>query len=223
MGNETPVGILATIPVLIALEQIDQCNNNQTDPLAVIYCASGALMQALGLMIERLRTENQPMHVIGRELAVPDWVINLRHRLAHGPGETNLQSLEEALDIVLDSLLTNEKSYWVSQYKIYDKEIKLKSRKLSTDEKRGLFNLLNQMSNDLESRKIIEQVREICSELAYRNYFIQIAVQHLIKISDTNIMNNWARTLQQLDWILEFANQFSRLYKLNFEGKRLYT
>merc|ERR1711990_537982 len=101
----------------------------------------------------------------------------------------------------------------------YDKEIKLKSRKISTDEKRGLVNLLTQMSNDLESRKIIEQVREICSELAYRNYFIQIAVQHLITISDTNTMNNWARTLQQLDWILEFANQFSKLYKLNFEAQ----
>ena len=219
MGKDTPVGILATIATLTAIYEIENNHNKpEQNQFALIYCASGALMQGLGLMIERFRTENQPMHMVGRDLGLPDWVINLRHSLAHGPGETTLQSLTDALYIVLDSLVKNPNCYWVQQYDIYDKERNLKSRELSKEEKCALKNLVYRISNDPQSGKVKDEFIDICSEVVYRKYMIQLLLEHLLEITDTNIMEHWAKILEDLDLVVEFAHQFSEFYKVYCEG-----
>jgi len=69
------------------------------------------------------------MHITAREIGIPDWVINLRHRLAHGPGEQNMTGLHEALKIVLKALIYNEKNYWNDQYILYQEEIEFSNRR----------------------------------------------------------------------------------------------
>ena len=69
------------------------------------------------------------MHITAREIGIPDWVINLRHRLAHGPGEQNMTGLHEALKIVLKALIYNEKNYWHDQYILYQEEIEFSNRR----------------------------------------------------------------------------------------------
>ena len=71
----------------------------------------------------------KPMHITAREIGIPDWVINLRHRLAHGPGEQNMNGLHEALKIVLKALIYNEKNYWNDQYILYQEEIEFSNRR----------------------------------------------------------------------------------------------
>ena len=86
------------------------------------------------------------MHLIGRDLSIPDWVTNLRHSLAHGTGETNVDQLEAALQIVLESLISNPKNFWSHQAQVF----KEKYRDLTSEEKSALRKLAEKLSSAVE-------------------------------------------------------------------------
>ena len=86
------------------------------------------------------------MHLIGRNLSIPDWVTNLRHSLAHGTGETNVDQLEAALQIVLESLISNSKNFWSHQAQVF----KEKYRDLTSEEKSALRKLAEKLSSAVE-------------------------------------------------------------------------
>ena len=99
MGTELPVAIVATLAALTGLEEIRLNRDKQ----GTMFCASGALVQAVGVITERYREANLPIHILAAEIGIPDWVTNLRHQIAHGPCQVGKKANDSLLiDLVLD-------------------------------------------------------------------------------------------------------------------------
>jgi len=86
MGTDLPVAIVATLAALTGLEEIRLNRDKQ----GTMICASGALVQAVGMITERYREANLPIHILAAEIGIPDWVTNLRHQIAHGPCQVKM-------------------------------------------------------------------------------------------------------------------------------------
>jgi len=213
MGSDTPTGVLATHAVLVGLESIREKGESPE----TIFCASGALTQAIGLMVERLRVDKddprnvKPMHITAREIGIPDWVINLRHRLAHGPGEQNMTGLNEALKIVLKALIYNENNYWHHQYVLYKEDIEFSNRSLS---KREISALKTAVLN-IHNKDTLDEVKDICAEQIYRDYFCRLLLDQML---NHNLDTECVRAIRDLELIPQITDSLSRLYKLNYEA-----
>ena len=98
MGTDLPVAIVATLAALTGLEEIRLNRDKQ----GTMFCASGALVQAVGVITERYREANLPIHILAAEIGIPDWVTNLRHQIAHGPCQVEKLKYYHLIDLVLD-------------------------------------------------------------------------------------------------------------------------
>ncbi|CAG5079762.1 Oidioi.mRNA.OKI2018_I69.PAR.g9358.t1.cds [Oikopleura dioica] len=177
IGADLPVAIVATIAALTGLEEIRNNRDNQ----GTMFCASGALVQAVGVITERYREANLPIHVLAAEIGIPDWVTNLRHQIAHGPCQSSIETLEDALEAVYEALTTDAKSYWVLQKEDYDKQKSEIKKRLSKDEEKALKFLarrivevdqegLNSLFNEAAEIVAEEKYRQVLSEQLARRY-----------------------------------------------------
>jgi len=215
------VGVLATMTVLIALEEIRQ--TDQRNDTKLILLASGALTQSLGLLIERFRSDNQPMHVVGRSLSIPDWVVNLRHGLAHGTGETNIDQLNIALDVVFDSLVDNPRNYWSQQAAVFSE----RTRALTKEEQNALTRLSHKLLDAVDKArkfedgdvdKLLDKVRFFCEEQIYHDFFVALIVEHLMAMEeDTHQMDKWIKCIDELKYTPHVCLILSQYYLCNYE------
>ena len=174
-------------------------------------------------MIELFRRENQPMHLIGRDLSIPDWVINLRHGLAHGTGEINIDQLFMALEVVFDSLVSNPKNYWSQQSAVFEQA----TREVTRDEQNALKRLAVKLFNEVDkARKLednleetLDEVRFFCEEAIYQKYFVTLIVQQLMAIDDTYQLDKCVKCIDQLTYTPEVCFAICQCYSCNYESK----
>lgn len=101
-------------------------------------------LKSIGLMLERFRSNSIPMHVLGRELGIPVWVMDIRHQVAHSVAvELNIEVFQNALEEVFKALTEYPKSYWFEQYKTYQKRESRKENPIAKAELKALRNWSN--------------------------------------------------------------------------------
>jgi len=102
-GGSIPVAIEATSRLLEALLVAGDLKDG-----ACRQILSAGITQFIGLMTERGLKGNtrKPIHEIGEDLGIPEWITNLRHEMAHGPLPP-LVLLEKAVVFALDWLKHN--------------------------------------------------------------------------------------------------------------------
>ena len=179
--------------------------------------------QSLGLLIERFRSDNQPMHLVGRSLSIPDWVVNLRHGLAHGTGETNIDQLHIALNVVFDSLVDNPRNYWCQQAAVFTE----RTRALTKDEQNALKRLSQKLIGAVDKarkfeddvEKLLDEVRFFCEEQIYQDYFVTLIVEQLMTIEDTHQMDKWIKCVDELKYTPHVCFIISQYYLCNYECK----
>jgi len=172
MRDSLPVGISATIAVLTGLEQI----HKDRDSLVTLFCASGAIVQSIGLLLERLRDSNQPMHILGAEFGIPHWVMEIRHQVAHQVAiKISIDTYESALEAIFDAILNFRRSYWQEQHKTYLKRMTKNEQNFLPGELKALFNLSKQVACEVEEVNLSE-IREICRERRYRKKLSEFIV-----------------------------------------------
>ena len=90
-------------------------------------------------MLERFRGNYGPMHVLGKELGIPVWVMEIRHQVAHSVAvELNIEVFQNALEEVFKALTEYPKSYWFEQYRTYQKRHSRKENPITKAEMKAL-------------------------------------------------------------------------------------
>ena len=177
----------------------------------------------MGLLIERFRSDNQPMHLIGRSLSIPDWVVNLRHGLAHGTGEINIDQLHIALDVVFDSLVDNPRNYWCQQAAVFNE----RTRALTKEEQNALRRLSVKVIDAVDKARkfeenhvetLLDEVRFFCEEQIYCEYFVTLIVERLMETSEnTHQMDKWIKCIDELKYTPHVSLIISQYYLCNYE------
>jgi len=215
MGTDLPVAIVATLAALTGLEEIRLNRDKQ----GTMFCASGALVQAVGVITERYREANLPIHILAAEIGIPDWVTNLRHQIAHGPCQSSIETLEDALEAVYEALTTNSKSYWVLQKEDYDKQKEEASQKISKEEQNALNTLARQIvESDMDQKVVISAMEIACEEKYLPSLSEALARQYS---SFPRIPNNiWLRGFRQIKITNALVFDLLRVLKLQDDTGR---
>lgn len=205
MRNILPVGISATIAVLTALDQIDRDRNS----LVTLFCASGTIVQSIGLLLERFRDTNSPMHKLGAELGIPHWVMEIRHQVAHQVAvQLNIDAFQSALEAIYDSLINHPKSYWKEQSETYKRRRALRDTPISQSEVKALEKLVQNIMDNIDEGVDLKDIRDICREKKYRKRIASIITSRFDSFADKDA-GQLARIFKQLyieyDVLLNFA------------------
>ncbi|XP_076801239.1 uncharacterized protein LOC143445800 [Clavelina lepadiformis] len=129
-----PVAIEATARLVEALLE----QNNVTEG-ARKQILSASIAQFVGLMTEKgLKSQcRRPIHAVGEDIGIPEWLVNLRHEMAHGP---------------LPSLIMMEKAVYFALHWIKENHWDIQAEKLPV-----FKTVQNHLSSKTVDRSILEQ------------------------------------------------------------------
>jgi len=220
-GSRIPVAIEATSRLVEAWLEKD---NVSLDGKRQIL--SAAITQFVGLMTERGLKGNtkKPIHEIGEDLGIPEWLINLRHEMAHGP-LPSLLMLEKAVLFALDWLKDN---HWDKHLK---KMSDLCSNMTPVDSDISILSLLYDIVSVLSKKSEKAKTKKVCvqklsaqieaflksDENAER--FCVLLVEHnfleyypgFADLTSDVHLNNYSKYFEHWQFLFELIVQYRRL------------
>nr|XP_020007885.1 ribosomal biogenesis protein LAS1L isoform X5 [Castor canadensis] len=109
LGNELPLAVASTAD-LIRCKLMDVTGGLGTDELRLLY--GMALVRFVNLISERkTRFSKLPLKFLAQEVNIPDWIVELRHKLTHKK-MPHINDCRRGCYFVLDWL---QKTYWCHQ------------------------------------------------------------------------------------------------------------
>ncbi|XP_028630200.1 ribosomal biogenesis protein LAS1L isoform X2 [Grammomys surdaster] len=109
LGNELPLAVASTAD-LIRCKLIDAKGSLGTDELRLLY--GMALVRFVNLISERkTKSSNLPLKYLAQEVNIPDWIVELRHKLTHKK-MPHINDCRRGCYFVLNWL---QKTYWSRQ------------------------------------------------------------------------------------------------------------
>ncbi|XP_006981247.1 ribosomal biogenesis protein LAS1L isoform X2 [Peromyscus maniculatus bairdii] len=129
LGNELPLAVASTAD-LVRCKLMDVTGGLGTDELRLLY--GMALVRFVNLISERkTKCSNLPLKYLAQEVNIPDWVVELRHKLTHKK-MPHINDCRRGCNFVLSWL---QKTYWSRQLEDTLKETwELEEDQIETEE-----------------------------------------------------------------------------------------
>ncbi|XP_059106156.1 ribosomal biogenesis protein LAS1L isoform X3 [Peromyscus eremicus] len=129
LGNELPLAVASTAD-LVRCKLMDVTGGLGTDELRLLY--GMALVRFVNLISERkTKCANLPLKYLAQEVNIPDWVVELRHKLTHKK-MPHINDCRRGCNFVLSWL---QKTYWSRQLEDTLKETwELEEDQIETEE-----------------------------------------------------------------------------------------
>ncbi|XP_052026727.1 ribosomal biogenesis protein LAS1L isoform X2 [Apodemus sylvaticus] len=109
LGNELPLAVASTAD-LVRCKLIDEAGTLGPDELRLLY--GMALVRFVNLISERkTKSSNFPLKYLAQEVNIPDWIVELRHKLTHKT-MPHINDCRRGCYFVLNWL---QKTYWNRQ------------------------------------------------------------------------------------------------------------
>lgn len=109
LGNELPLAVASTAD-LVRCKLLDVTGGLGTDELKLLY--GMALVRFVNLISERkTKCANLPLKYLAQEVNIPDWIVELRHKLTHKK-MPHINDCRKGCHFVLNWL---QKTYWSCQ------------------------------------------------------------------------------------------------------------
>ncbi|CAO2623653.1 Ribosomal biogenesis protein LAS1L [Lemmus lemmus] len=109
LGNELPLAVASTAD-LVRCKLMDVAGGLGTDELRLLY--GMALVRFVNLISERKsKSSNLPLKFLAQEVDIPDWIVELRHKLTHKK-MPHINDCRRGCYFVLNWL---QKTYWSRQ------------------------------------------------------------------------------------------------------------
>lgn len=108
-----PAGVESTLGILLPICRQDRCPDESTLLLRCVY--SSTIVRFMNHMLDEDHKKTKSMATAAKTAGIPDWLVRLRHDIAHDHSLPSLGVLRDAADFALEWL---KKNYWV-KHKVY--------------------------------------------------------------------------------------------------------